>query len=142
MDFEKIELKEQIYPLQSVYSVCYTFLDKAYFRLDKDNKGNILVYIKGKDDKKTKQIIDDFHNELISYGNYMNNFNSNKDAIKMIVEKALFASNPSLIEEAEQKEIDDLLKEIDDEEDDELKSILKEIDNENKKSKQSKNKNK
>jgi His-Xaa-Ser system protein HxsD len=91
----KIKLDPYVYPLEVVFSAAYVFLDKAYISVDRDNKNNILVEIKPKNDL---DITDSFFNELIDYIEYKNNNDRNKDIKRAILQKALIiaADAPNL----------------------------------------------
>jgi His-Xaa-Ser system protein HxsD len=95
-----------------VQAAAYTFTDKAYIILDKEGD-RIKVKLIPKEGQGVKDIELEFHNQLINYSNYHNSMESNADVAKLIVERAMFYANPSLIDEAEEKEIEKLLKELD-----------------------------
>jgi len=121
-----LKLDTQIYPLTTVHAAAYVFVDRAYFLMDKNSDGSLQVTIvsKGEDPEKLKL---EFYNELLNYNNYFTHLDKNKDVVRMIVERALFSANPSLVEEAEKQEIQNLLKELEQEDDPEIKEIVKEL---------------
>lgn len=127
-----VSVNPEVYSLPTIYSAAYVFLDKAYFVLDKDvNK--ILVYIKPKDKTDPERLGMEFHNELLNYANYSNRVNENNEIIKMIVQRALLSADTSLAQDMEDKEIEDLIKELEREGDKDIKDVLKEIKDEDKK---------
>jgi len=67
----------------------------------------------------------------LNYNNYFTHLEKNKDAVRLIIERAMFSANPSLVQEAEKQEIDNLLKELEQEDDPEIKDIVRELREEN-----------
>lgn len=130
MEEKKLKLNPKVYPLSSVYSAAYVFLDRAYILLDGDPEKEILVSMIAKEEEDIEKLSLEFMNELINYNNYSQNLKSNQETIKLIIEKALFSANPALMEETEEKEIQELIDEFDNEEDEEIKDIIKEIKDE------------
>lgn len=130
MEKKILKLNPKVYPLSSVYSAAYVFLDRAYILLDGDPEKEILVSMIAKEEEDIEKLSLEFMNELINYNNYSQNLKSNQETIKLIIEKALFSANPALMEEAEEKEIQELIDEFDNEEDEEIKDIIKEIKDE------------
>ena len=125
-----LQLDVEVYPLSTIHAAAYVFVDRAYFIMDKKD-GQILVTLvsKGEDPEKIKN---ELYNELLSYNNYFTHLDKNKDIVRLIVERALFSANPSLVEEAEKQEIQNLLKELEQEDDPEIKQIVKELQEEQK----------
>lgn len=125
-----LKLDSEIYPLQTVHAAAYVFIDRAYFIMDRnpDKSLQITIVSKGEDPENLRH---EFYNELLSYNNYFTHLESNKEVVRMIVERALFSANPSLVEEAEKQEIQNLLKELEQEDDPEIKQIVKELKEEN-----------
>jgi len=123
-----LELDLEVYPLSTIHAAAYVFVDRAYFIMDKKD-GQILVTLisKGEDLEKLKN---ELYNELLNYNNYFTHLEKNKDIVRLIVERALFSANPSLVEDAEKQEIQNLLKELEQEEDPEIKQIVKELQEE------------
>ena len=107
-----IKLNPKVYSLQIIYATAYSLLDKAYILLDGDPEKEILVQLFPKDEQDSEKLKQRFYDELINYGNYYSSLNRDKEIVKMILERALFSANPSLAEEAEEKEIQELLKEL------------------------------
>ena len=106
----KLTLNPGVYPLSTVYSAGYAFLDKAYIYIDKENSGKLAIWIFPKDKKaKLNNLGMDFYNELLNYAHYFTSLKANADTLKILMQKALFSAAPSLITEAATKEIDELI---------------------------------
>lgn len=116
-DSIKLNVDTALYPLSTIYAAGYVFLDKACVYLDKDGQGkiNIWLFPKGKKENLRKLGMD-FYNELINYAHYYSSLKANTEAIKLLLQRALFSTAPSLIKESEEKEIDDLIKDLEEEE--------------------------
>ena len=121
-----LKLNLELYPLNSIYAAAYVFLEDAYFIMDKEEDKFVRVSIVSKG-KSLEQLKLDFYNELINFNHYFIHLESNKDVVRMIIERALFSANPSLVEESEKQEIQNLLKELEKEDDPEIKDIVKEL---------------
>jgi len=115
-DYAQLEVNSNIYSKEVIFAAGYVFLDKAYILLDQD-KDKIIIYIypQGKD-ANLKKLALDFYNELMNYAHYFSRTKANADAIKSIMQRALFSSAPSLVQETEDKEIESLIKELEEEE--------------------------
>ncbi|OIO35429.1 MAG: hypothetical protein AUJ74_06100 [Candidatus Omnitrophica bacterium CG1_02_44_16] len=110
--FAKIKLSSAVYDLPTIYAASYVFLDKAYILLDKDKNNNIEVHLYSKDCSDLEQLAKEFCNELINYAHYFSRVENNSGIIKTIMQRVLFSVNPKFAEEAEEQEIQDLLKEL------------------------------
>ena len=119
-----IVLDTKLYPLSSIYSACYVFLDRAYIRLEGDPQKEVKVVISAKEGENLELLEKEFHNELLNYLNYSQNLKENQDVVKLIVEKALFSASPKLTEEVEEKEIQELIEEFDKKESQAAKEVL------------------
>ena len=116
-DWVKLAVDLSAYPLSSVYSSGYVFLDRAYIYLDKDSKGKVIVWLFPKDKKENLDKLGmDFCNELLNYAHYFSSLKANAESVKLILQRALFSAAHSLVQEAEEKEIQDLIKELEEEE--------------------------
>lgn len=104
----------------------YIFLDRAYFILDGDPEKEIAITIISKKEP-LETIKNEFYNELLNYNNYFTHLDKNKEVVRLIIERALFSANPSLVEEAEKQEIQNLLNELEQEDDPEIKDIIKDL---------------
>jgi len=116
-NFIKLSVDTTVYPLTAIYSAGYVFLEKAYLYLDRGGKDKIEVWLypkaKGSNLEKLGM---DFSNELLNFSHYFSSLKTNADALKMLMQRALFSTAPSLAKEAEDKEIEDLIKELEEEE--------------------------
>ncbi len=115
-DHAEIVLNGKIYAKETVFAAGYVFLDKAYILLDQ-SADKIFVYLYPQDEKADlKKLAMEFYNELLNYAHYFTRVKANADAIKSLMQRALFSTSPSLVQEAEEKEIEDLIKELEEEE--------------------------
>jgi His-Xaa-Ser system protein HxsD len=106
----------EIYSKETIFAVGYVFLDKAYILLDTD-KNNIVIYLYPQQkDMDLKKLCLEFCNELLNYAHYFSRAEKNAEAIKVIMQRALFSAAPSLVQDAEEKEIEDLITELEEEE--------------------------
>lgn len=127
-----VSVNPEVYSLPTVYSAAYVFLDRAYVVLDKD-KGKVTVYLKPKDKTEPEKLGMEFHNELLNYANYSSRVKENNEITKMIVQRALLSADTSLAQDMEDKEIEELIKELEKEEDKDIKEVVKELKDEDKK---------
>jgi hypothetical protein len=113
----KVHVDLKAYPLQSVHSAGYAFMDRAHVKLEEDKKDVLAVWLKP---KKDGQDLDElalyFCDELLNYAHYFSSLKTNADQMKMLLQRALFSASPSIVKEAEEKEIEDLIKELEAEE--------------------------
>jgi His-Xaa-Ser system protein HxsD len=126
-EFASLKINPKIYSLHVINSAAYSFLDEAYIILDGDPEKEILVSLYPKKSQELKKLGLEFSEQLINYKNYFDNLKENSEITKMIVERALFSANPKLLEEAEEEEINSLIKELELSDDKEIKEIVKEI---------------
>ena len=113
----KLSVDAGLYPLNTIYAASYVFLDKVCVYLDKDSRGKIIIWLFPKAKKEDlKKLGMDFYNELINYAHYFSSLKANTEATKLLLQRALFSAAPSLMKESEEKEIDDLIKELEEEE--------------------------
>lgn len=116
-DSIKLSIDSKIYPLSTVYSAGYVFLDRAYIYLDREDKDRMLINLFPKDKKEDlDQLGMEFYNELLNYAHYFTSLKANADTLKTLMQRALFSVSPSLVQESEEKEIQDLIKELEEEE--------------------------
>lgn len=121
--YVKLKVDTTLYPLTTIYSAGYVFLDRAYLYLDKDSKDRVVVWLFRKNKRENlKKLGMDFYNELINYAHYFSSLKANAEAIKMLMQRALFSASPSLVQESEEKEIQDLISELEEEEKKEVKT--------------------
>jgi len=108
-----LQVNTEIYSLQTIYAAGYTFLDRAYILIDKGKNNKILnVMIFNKNNGDVQKLGMEFYNELINYAHYFSRVEGNAGIIKTIMQRVLFSVNPKFSEEAEEQEIQDLLKEL------------------------------
>lgn len=111
-DYIRLKVNSQVYPLATIFAAGYTFLDKVYILLDKDKKGNIFIYLSPqKKTKDLKKIGLEFFNELLNYSHYFSASKANSETIKLILQRALFSANPSMVGEVEDQYINNLVDE-------------------------------
>ena len=113
----KLSVDSKVYPLATIYSAGYVFLDRAYIYLDREKGDKIAIWLLSKNKKGSQNNLKgDFLNELLNYAHYFNSLKANAEAMKMLMQRALFSAAPSLVQESEEKEIEDLIKELEKEE--------------------------
>ena len=118
----KLSVDSKVYPLGTIYSAGYVFLDKAYIYLDREKGDKIAIWLLPKDKKETQNNLKgEFLNELLNYAHYFNSLKANAESMKMLMQRALFSAAPSLVKDSEEKEIEDLIKELEEEENKETK---------------------
>lgn len=121
-DYAELRVNSKIYSKETVFAVGYVVLDKAYILLDCD-KDDIIVYLyPQKKNADLQKLSLEFCNELLNYAHYFSRSKDNAEAVKTIVQRALFSAAPSLVQDAEEKEIEDLIKELEEEEDEQTKT--------------------
>ena len=113
----RLTINPRIYSLETIYAAGYLFLDKAYLFLDEGKNKNIDIYLFAQDNRSDlKKLAFDFSNELLNYCHYFSSAKNNAEAIKLILQRALFSASPGLIEQAEEQEIKEILKDLEKEE--------------------------
>ena len=116
-DWVKVPVDLKVYPLQSVHSSGYAFMDRAHVRLEEEKKDTIAVWLKPKNDKQDLQKLAlEFSDELLNYAHYFSSLKTNAENMKILLQRALFSASPSIVKEAEDKEIENLIKELESEE--------------------------
>lgn len=115
--YAKIKLNLDVYSLQAIYAAGYIFIDKAYILLNKIKEKEVEVYLFARNKEfNFKELAMEFYNELLNYSHYFSRVETNSSVIKTIMQRVLFSVNPKFTEEAEEQEIQDLLKELEKEE--------------------------
>jgi His-Xaa-Ser system protein HxsD len=113
----KVSVDLKVYPLQSIHSAGYAFMDKAHIKLEEEKKDLVAVWLKPKDGAKDlEKVALDFCEELLNYAHYFSSLKANADNMKTLIQRALFSASPSIVKEAEEKEIENLIKELEAEE--------------------------
>ena len=113
----KVPVNLKVYPLQAVHSSGYAFMDRAHVKLEEDKKDHVAVWLKAKNNSQDLQKLAlDFSDELLNYAHYFSTLKVNADNMKILLQRALFSASPSIVKEAEDKEIENLIKELEAEE--------------------------
>src|SRR5208283_2002223 len=116
-DWVKVPVNLKVYPLQSVHSSGYAFMDRAHVRLEEGKKGMVEVWLKPKNDTHDLQKLAlEFSDELLNYAHYFSSLKTNAENMKILLQRALFSASPSIVKESEEKEIENLIKELEAEE--------------------------
>ena len=115
-DHAEVVLSSKIYSKETIFAAGYVFLDKAYILLDQDGDQFIIHLYPQKQGLSLKSLAMEFLNELLSYAHYFSRLKTNADTVKSLMQRALFSSAPSLVQESEEKEIEDLIQELEEEE--------------------------
>lgn len=115
-DRAEVRLNSKVYSKETIFAAGYVFLDKAYILLDESGGQYIVSLYPQKQNTDIKKLAMEFLNELLNYSHYFTRLKANADSIKAIMQRALFSTAPSLVQEAEEKEIEDLIKELEEEE--------------------------
>ena len=116
-DWIKVPVSLKVYPLQSVHSPGYAFMDRAHVRLEEEKKDLVAVWLKPKNDTQDLQKLAlEFSDELLNYAHYFSSLKINAENMKILLQRALFSASPSIVKEAEDKEIENLIKELEAEE--------------------------
>ncbi len=112
-----VKLNPLFYPPEVIYSASYVLLEKAYFTFDGDPNKEVEVTIVPKEGFNVEDISDEFNDELVTYLEYKNNYERNKDIRHVILKKALesipfqqttsSSSNDDSLKGKEMEEIDE-----------------------------------
>jgi len=108
--FVILTVNPKIYPLETVYSAAYTFLDKAYILLDGDPKKEIIVKLKPKERYDLKKLGFKFFDELINYADYRSRAEQTRGIREMLLQRALITNDPSIVQNDEY--LNQVLKEV------------------------------
>lgn len=113
----KVPVDLKVYPLQSVHSSGYAFMDRAHVKLEEEKKDLAAVWLKPKNGRQDlEELALQFCDELLNYAHYFSSLKTNADNMKTLLQRALFSASPSIVKEAEEKEIENLIKELEAEE--------------------------
>jgi len=113
----KVPVDLKVYPLQSVHSSGYVFMDRAHVKLEEEKKDLVAVWLKPKNESlDLEKLALDFSDELLNYAHYFSSLKTNAENMKVLLQRALFSASPSIVKEAEEKEIENLIKELEAEE--------------------------
>jgi His-Xaa-Ser system protein HxsD len=107
-----LTINPQFYPLETVYSAAYVFLDRAYILLDGNPKKEVCVRMKAKEKgANLERLGGEFLNELINYADYSKRAEQTRTIREMILQRALLTNDRSIVN---MTEIDSRVDEIDD----------------------------
>ena len=116
-DWVIVPVNLKVYPLQAIHSSGHAFMDRAHVRLEEAKKDVVAVWLKPKNEKQDLQKLAlEFSDELLNYAHYFSSLKANAENMKVLLQRALFSASPSIVKEAEEKEIEDLIKELEAEE--------------------------
>ena len=99
-----VSINPGIYPLDVIYSASYVFLDKSYVFLDGNPKEKVVVELKPKKKCDLEKLGREFNNELLKYADYKKRSEQTKQVREMIIQRALFTNDSSLVEEVDSEE--------------------------------------
>lgn len=113
----KVPVDLKVYPLQAIHSASYAFMDRAHVKLEEEKKDLVAVWIKPKEESEDlEKVALNFTDELLNYTHYFSSLKINADNMKTLLQRALFSASPSVVKEAEEQEIEALIKELENEE--------------------------
>lgn len=113
----KVPVDLKVYPLQTIHSSGYAFLDRAHVKLEEEKKDLVAVWLKPKTDSADlEKLALEFSDELLNYAHYFSSLKVNAENMKVLLQRALFSASPSIVKEAEEKEIEKLIEELEAEE--------------------------
>ena len=92
-----LDVRTTVYPLEAIYAACYSFIDRAYVRLDERPKKTIRVFLDskgpaGKDEMR--RLEGDFQNELLHHALRLKVSASNQKIREYVVTRALLSVQP------------------------------------------------
>jgi len=124
--YVEVRVNSRVYSKEAVFAAGYVFLDRAYILVDKDSKSFIVRFFPKSKKIDLKHLAHEFYNEILNYSHYFARAESNAEVAKKIIQSALFPSPSSQVEEMEDREIQELIRELEEEEEIELgKDTLK-----------------
>jgi len=101
-----IHVNPRIYPLHTVFSAAYVFIDRAYVMIDGDPNLEILVQMIPKDkNNDLERLSRDFNNELVNYAYYSVQVAVNNPFREAIIRKAFETQYQEPIIEKEQSDV-------------------------------------
>lgn len=110
-----LSINPKLYPLETVYSAAYVFLDRAYILLDGDPKKEIIVKLRSKTGEDLEKLEGEFFNELINYSDYQKRAEQTKKIREVLLQRALLTNDPSIVQA--DKEFDEGAEDLEDDED-------------------------
>lgn len=116
-DWVQVPVHLKVYALQSIHSAGYAFMDRAHVRLEEEKEDVVTVWLKPKKEAQNlEKLALEFSDELLNYAHYFSSLKVNAENMKLLLQRALFSASPSIVKEAEDKEIEDLIKQLEAEE--------------------------
>ncbi len=112
----ELKVNPKMYPLETIYSAAYVFLDNAYIILDGNLETQVLVKIEAKEGKDIKIIAKEFYNELLNYADYSKRAEATKKIREMILQRAIISNDPNVLDD---QEFESLLKDLETDDDNE-----------------------
>ncbi len=101
-----ISVDRDLYPLEAIYGASYSFLDKAYIRLEKSGGKEVKITLKGKKTMEEGDLIrleDEFMNELLNFSLKNQISKKNKKIREYIIGRALTSALPEATINQEKK---------------------------------------
>src|SRR3990167_5170797 len=90
-DYAQLNVNSKIYSKEVIFAVGYVLLDKMYILLDSE-KNDIIVYLyPQRKEANLKKLSLEFCNEMLNYAHYFTRLKNNSEAIKTIMQRALFS---------------------------------------------------
>jgi His-Xaa-Ser system protein HxsD len=105
------KLNPKVYPIETVYSAAYVFLDKAYVFLDGDPEKEILVTLKHKEGGDLENLRGEFMNELINYADYRQRAKETLRLRELLMQRAMLTN---LAETGESEGVESYLGDLED----------------------------
>jgi His-Xaa-Ser system protein HxsD len=96
----EILVNQRIYPLEVIYATAYVYLDRCYVLMNKKDKEQVVVRLKGKPDctvEAFEAIVGEFENELLSQVLRRKVAQRTEGAREAIVHRALFSAMPQAL---------------------------------------------
>jgi len=87
-----LKLRKGLYPLDAVFGAAYVMIDRAYVFLDKDEDGNVLIYIHAKPDEPgldMEALAGEFANEALGQVLRGRIMKEHKNRLELIVSQAV-----------------------------------------------------
>lgn len=117
---KEIRIDSEVYSKASLSATIYYLSDIGQFELSKE-EDDFVVEVEPSDDNSLEEVKERFMEDLNKYEGYFTHQKKNKEKIENVITKALFTSSPVIFDETQEKEVDDLIDEL--EEDDELQEL-------------------
>lgn len=100
-----ISVNPKVYPLDTIFSAAYIFIDKAYVIVDGDPNEEIIIQLRAKNKKiDLEELGREFNNELINYSFYAAQTAKSMPIRTAIIQRAFFTQSqqePKIVEEVD-----------------------------------------